>query len=155
MGPRGVADVGGEGEMLIAQGQLDQFVMEAAHAQGGMERGVEGFCGEVGGFELVVAGDGDGADVLFVKDEVGMLFCEGDFVGVWCGDASQLSFTRAVVWDVKETDAAIESVESASHLAVRVDGIRDGDVADGLVHEVQVRREVSSADADVTMERMR
>ena len=129
--------------------------MEAVHAQSDMERGVEGFRGEVGGFELVVAGDGDGADVLFVEDEVGMLFREGDFAGVWCGDASQLSFTRAVVWDVKKTDAAVESVESVSHLAVRVDGIRDRDVADGLVHEMQVRREISSADADVAMERGR
>ena len=40
------------------------------------------------------------------EDEVGMLCCEGDFAGIWFGDASQLSFTCAVVWDVKKTDTA-------------------------------------------------
>ena len=104
---------------------------------------------------MVVAGDGDGADVLHVEDEVGMLCCEGDFAGIWRGNASQLPFTYAVVWDVKKADAVVEGVEGASHLAVGVNGIRDRDIADGLVHEIQVRREISSADADVAMERGR
>ena len=98
----GVADVCGVPKVLVAKRKFHKFFVEAAHIECGVQGGVGSLRGEICGFELVVAGDGDFAHVLFVEDEVSVLRGEGDFAGVWGGDTCQASFACAIVWYVEQ-----------------------------------------------------
>ena len=119
---------------VVAKRKFRKFFVEAAHIECGVQGGVGSLRGEICGFELVVAGDGDFAHVLFVEDEVSMLRGEGDFAGVWGGDTCQASFACAVVRYVEQAHLAVEGVECMFDFAVRVNDIGDRYVADGLVY---------------------